>query len=60
MEFCNGKHICVLCNKIFNCSGVGYGHDNSKESNCHGEYEQFCTNHDLKEYIEYHRRNNEI
>lgn len=59
-QFCNGKHICVLCNKKFDCEGVGYGHSNSKEGQCHGAYEQFCTNHDISEYIVYHKEHKEI
>ena len=58
--FCNGTHKCILCNNVFKCGGVGYGHDNSKEGNCHGDYEQFCNDHKIEEYIKYHKEHGEL
>ena len=60
VKFCDGKHKCVLCEVVYDCEGVGYGHDNSKEGNCHGTYEQFCSNHEIQEYIDYHKEHREI
>ena len=59
-EFCSGKHECLICFIEYECEGVGYGHDNSKEAQCHGTYHQFCGNHPLNEYIEKHEEYNEI
>lgn len=60
MTYCSGEHKCILCGVVFKCEGVGYGHDNSKESQCHGPYEQFCTNHPISEYYKWHKDHGEI
>ncbi len=60
-KWCSGKHKCQICGKKFDCTGTGYGHDSKfSESQCHGEYEQFCENHTVEEYTKKHKELGEL
>ena len=60
IPFCNGKHKCEICGKIYDCDGVDYGHSGSKGYRCNGGYVQFCKNHTLSEYIKMHKKLGEL
>lgn len=55
LKFCSGKHKCQICKKNYKCDGVSYGHDDKQKGfRCHGEYEQFCDKHSIKQYMKKH------
>ena len=53
--FCSGKHWCILCNKRFECEGIGYGHTSSQGYKCHGQYRQMCNNHSIATMTKRHK-----
>jgi len=59
--YCEGSHFCPLCQQTFNCEGEDPSHTGKAGSGrCMGEQEQFCSNHDIQEYIDYHKEHGEI
>lgn len=61
-EYCKGKHKCRICKKKYNCNGEEISHTGSAggSGRCHGEYEQFCPNHTMKEYRKKHKELGEL
>lgn len=53
--YCNGKHLCQICNNVYDCVGEDSMHVSKTNSGrCMGDYEQFCPNHTPLQYMKKH------
>lgn len=58
--FCSGQHKCDICKIIYECEGVPYGHTGSKGYRCQGLFNQFCPDHEVDEYIKWHKEHGDL
>jgi hypothetical protein len=61
MKYCNGRHLCQICDTKYRCYGESMSHSGGTgNGRCHGEYTQFCPNHSINQYIAQHKLNGEL